>query len=132
MYPLPDLLFNAFHLTDLHKLSVVLIGQDPYFNCDEELNCPEAMGLSFSIPIGIKIPSSLQNIFKNLLKFGHIDEIPKHGNLESLALQGCLMLNSSLSVLGGSEYKNCHQYVWKWFTDEIIKYISNRTKNVVP
>ena len=133
MYPLPELLFNAFHLTHLTNLSVVIIGQDPYFNSEEigETYCPQAMGLSFSIPVDIAIPSSLQNIYKNLITYKHIEEMPKHGNLESWALQGCLMLNSSLTVLDGSNNKNCHQHIWKWFTDEIIRYISNNTEKVV-
>jgi uracil-DNA glycosylase len=144
MYPLPDLLFSTFNFTTLNRLSVVIIGQDPYGSCEDidnidcvkddhenNIYCPEAMGLSFSVPKGIKIPSSLQNIYKNLIKYGHIEGMPTHGNLESWALQGCLMLNSSLTVLDGSMYKNCHQNVWKWFTDEIIKYISKNMENII-
>lgn len=116
MYPKPDLLFNAFMLTPFSKVKVVFIGQDPYFHQSE------AMGLSFSVPYGINIPSSLQNIFANGIKNKHIKSYPKHGNLEFWALQGCLMINSSLTVLDGQ--KNCHDSVWNWTTDRIIKYLS--------
>lgn len=133
MHPAPDLLFNAFILTPFYKTNVVFIGQDPYFDCENHNGTlvHQAMGLSFSVPYGIKIPSSLQNIFNNLLKFKHIKEKPKHGNLEFWAHQGCLMLNTALTVLNGSENKNCHQHIWEWFTDEVIKYISKNRDHVV-
>jgi uracil-DNA glycosylase len=125
IYPPPELLFNAFLLTKVKKVSVVIIGQDPYFNEDQ------AMGLSFSVPHDTDIPSSLVNIFNNLKKYNHIDKKPTHGNLENWASQGCLMLNSSLTVKQGTENKNCHQNLWKFFTDGIIKYISENKTNVI-
>jgi uracil-DNA glycosylase len=133
IYPKPDYVFNAFKLTPLKKVKVVIIGQDPYFNSQvyKKKNVPEAMGLSFSVPHGVKVPSSLKNIYANLKKYGHMDEIPDHGNLESWAQQGCLMLNSSLTVKDGTKNKNCHQHLWQWFTDEIISYISTKKSNVV-
>lgn len=133
MYPKPDLVFNAFNLTSFKKLKVVFIGQDPYFD-HEVYNkhfIPQAMGLAFSVPIGIKTPSSLKNIYANQKKFGHIKEIPTHGNLEYWAEQGCLMLNTSLTVKDGTCFKNCHQSIWRWFTDEIIEYISENKDNVI-
>ena len=133
MYPYPSLVFNAFKMTDFDKLKVVFIGQDPYFDHEMLLNepVPQAMGLSFSVPHGFKIPSSLSNIYENLVHFGHIQKKPTHGNLEFWAYQGCLMLNTSLTVLDGSENKNCHQFIWRKFTDGIIKYISNNCDNVI-
>lgn len=125
MYPPPELLFNAFCLTPLEKTKVVILGQDPYFNSNE------AMGLSFSVPTEKAIPSSLQNIYKNLQKNGHFRFSPKNGNLEFWALQGCLLLNTSLTVLHGDSNKNCHQNAWRWFTDKVIKYISDKKDNVV-
>lgn len=129
MYPSPDLLFNAFSLTPLTNLKVVIIGQDPYFTNED--NVPQAMGLSFSVPVGFKIPSSLQNIFASIIKYKHSNLEHTHGNLEFWARQGCLLLNTSLTVLHGEKNKNCHQATWKWFTDKIIKYISDNTENVV-
>lgn len=133
MHPAPELLFNAFILTPFDKIKVVFIGQDPYFDHDKynDKIVHQAMGLSFSVPYDIKIPSSLNNIYSNLLKNGHIKKIPPHGNLEFWALQGCLMLNTSLTVLNGSDNKNCHQNIWRWFTDAIIKYISDNKENVI-
>ena len=132
IYPYPDLLFNAFELVSLDNVKVVIIGQDPYFNCEYTSNkkvVPQAMGLSFSIPKGIKIPSSLQNIFSNLLKNKHIESLPNHGNLSSWASQGCLLLNTALTVLDGQS--NCHSGEWKWATERMIKYISDKCDNVV-
>lgn len=124
IYPPPELLFNSLLLTTLDKLSVVIIGQDPYFSKGQ------AMGLSFSVPHGVSVPSSLENIYKNQLKFGKINKKPTHGNLEFWALQGCLMLNSSLTVKDGPDNKNCHQNNWRWFTNAIIKHISDVKENV--
>ena len=65
IYPYPSLVFKAFDATPLNKVKVILIGQDPYFRNEIHNNklIPQAMGLSFSVPIGIKIPSSLKNIY---------------------------------------------------------------------
>lgn len=116
IYPKPQLLFNAFLLTSAKSIKVVFIGQDPYFQA------LQAMGLAFSVPYGIPIPSSLQNMFKNGKNNGHIIDDPTHGNLEFWAMQGCLMINTALTVLDGQ--KNCHSQLWKWFTTRIIKYLS--------
>lgn len=133
IHPAPELLFNAFLLTPLDRVKVVIIGQDPYFDHEvfNGINVHQAMGLSFSVPDGVKTPSSLQNIYANQLKNGHIKKIPKTGNLEFWAIQGCLLLNSSLTVKDGKDNRNCHQNNWRWFTDFIIKYISDNCKNVV-
>ena len=139
LYPKPNYLFKAFCMTPLDKIKVVFIGQDPYFN-NEKYNdkyndknddkiVPQAYGLSFSVPLDMEIPSSLQNIYKNMLKFGHIKKLPNHGCLDFWAYQGCLMLNTALTVIDGQ--KNCHSGEWKWFTDKIIEEISNKLNNVV-
>ena len=100
IFPYPDNLFSAFNYTPFYKLKVVILGQDPYHNYIKFNNkiIPQANGLSFSVPIGMKIPSSLNNIFKNMYKYKHIKKIPKHGNLFLLALQGFLFLNTSLTA----------------------------------
>lgn len=133
IHPAPELVFNAFLLTPLHNIKVFAIGQDPYFDHEtfDGINVHQAMGLSYSVPYGMKTPSSLENIYKNQLKFGHIKNIPTNGNLEFWAIQGCLLLNSALTVKDGKENKNCHQNNWRWFTDTVIRYISDKCENIV-
>lgn len=130
IFPKPMYLFNAFVLTPANKLKVVIIGQDPYFNASrfDGKKCPHAMGLSFSLPDGLAINPSLLNIYKNLKKFGHISEIPKSGNLWYWACQGCLMLNSTLTV--EENEPNSHADDWS-LTNDMIKYISDYCENIV-
>jgi len=130
IYPYPKLVFSAFNITPLNKVKIVILGQDPYFRNEllKKKLIPQAMGLSFSVPKGLKIPSSLNNIYKNLSKFGHIEAKPTHGDLTSWAEQGCLMLNTSLTVKHGK--KNGHSKYWKPFTDAVIKYVSDNTEHV--
>src|SRR6185295_15692574 len=88
MCPRSHLVFNAFRLTSIENIKVVLIGQDPYVNVDE------AMGLSFSVPRGVKIPPSLRNIYGCLKHYGAVGDID-HGDLSNWARQGVLLLNCS-------------------------------------
>ena len=131
VFPYPDLVFNAFNLTPLDEVKVIIIGQDPYLNNEMEDNMivPQAMGLSFSVPVGIKIPSSLKNIYKNLKKFGHIKTLPKHGNIESWAWQGVLLLNRALTVQAG--HAKSHISGWSHFTQKAVEYISSNCDHVV-
>ena len=85
IFPPADDVFNAFHLTPLHKVKVVILGQDPYHNNGQ------AHGLCFSVKKGVEIPPSLVNIYQEL----HDDlgcAIPEHGCLTKWAEQGVLML----------------------------------------
>ena len=94
IYPPRDLIFNAFKLTPLEKVKVVILGQDPYPNPNQ------AMGLAFSVNEGILLPPSLKNIFKEIyLEYGVDKELPKSGDLTYLAKQGVLLLNPYLSVI---------------------------------
>lgn len=131
IYPYPNLMFSAFNYTPLNCVKVVILGQDPYFNNEFHNNMiiPQAMGLSFSVPVGIKIPSSLQNIFKNMEKYGHLINKPTHGNLSFWADQGVLMLNTALTVQHG--FANSHGQKWQQFTDNIIKYLSDNKDRLV-
>jgi uracil-DNA glycosylase len=131
IYPYPDLVFAAFNSTPLKQLKVVIIGQDPYHNSELVNNklVPQAMGMSFSVPVGIKIPSSLKNIYKNLKEYNHVAKIPTHGNLESWTYQGVFMINTALTVQHG--YPNSQAKYWTWMTDLLIKYISDNTFNTV-
>ena len=91
-YPPKELIFNAFKLCELKDVKVVFFRQDPY----HEEN--QAMGLCFSVPKGVKTPPSLVNIYKELsLEYGEDIDFT-NGDLTYLANQGCLMLNSLLTV----------------------------------
>ena len=91
-YPPRELLFNAFKLTPLDKVKVVIVGQDPYHEPGQ------AMGLSFSVPRGIKVPPSLINIYKEISQEYNCQMNYSSGDLTYLAKQGVLLLNSILSV----------------------------------
>ena len=131
IYPYPDLVFNALNTTPLEDIKVVILGQDPYIkaeNHDDKL-IPQAMGMSFSVPVGIKIPPSLEHIYDNLLRFGHIHKKPSHGDLSFWTQQGVFMLNAALTVQEGCS--NSHEGNWNEVTNELIKFISDRIDNVV-
>ena len=91
-YPPRELLFNAFRLTPLDKVRVVIVGQDPYHEPGQ------AMGLSFSVPKGIRVPPSLVNIYKEIAQEYDCQMNYSSGDLTYLAMQGVLLLNSILSV----------------------------------
>lgn len=123
VFPPKDLVFNALRLTSYEKCVCAFIGQDPFHDDGQ------AMGLSFSVPDGIKIPPSLQNIYKEInAEFGY--PIPETGNLTQWAQQGVLMLNSVLTVRAHSpaSHKNIG---WEQCTDEIIKALNQKNDPVV-
>ena len=91
-YPPRELLFNAFKLTPLSEVKVVIIGQDPYHEPGQ------AMGLSFSVPQSIDVPPSLINIYKEISREYNVKVDMTNGDLTYLAKQGVLLLNSILSV----------------------------------
>lgn len=131
VFPYPDLVFNVFNQMNIEDIRVVILGQDPYHTA-QVINgklIPHAMGVSFSVPIGAKIPSSLENIYKSQIENKHFYKYPEHGNLEFWCNQGCFMLNTSLTVQQGTP--NSHEMVWKNITDQIIHYISDTLDNVV-
>ena len=123
VFPPAKLIFNAFNLTPVNKIKVIIIGQDPYHGEGQ------AHGLSFSVPKDIKIPPSLLNIYKEL-KEDINKEIPKHGFLESWANQGVLLLNSVLTVESGKP--NSHKNIgWERFTESVIEKISTKKDKLV-
>lgn len=123
VYPPGSLVFNAFNLTPYEQVKAVILGQDPYHGAGQ------AHGLCFSVPVGIKLPPSLVNIFKELKTDVGI-EMPPHGNLEKWANQGVLLLNASLTVNAGEA--NSHaQCGWQRFTDAAIKKISEEKSGIV-
>lgn len=112
IYPSSDKVFNAFDLTPFDKVKVIILGQDPY------INKGQAMGLSFSVPDGIKIPSSLKNIFKEIESDLGIKCI-ESGDLSRWARQGVFLLNTTLTVRAGES--NSHQsFGWDNFTANTI------------
>jgi uracil-DNA glycosylase len=133
IFPYPTLLFKTLNMLRLEDILVVIMGQDPYFNFakkkKQELGIPEATGKSFSVPKNTDIPSSLKNIYKNLNKYNHFIFEPKHGDLTFWNLQGCLMLNTSLSVQHG--HANSHEKIWSKLTNELIRWISKQRTNLV-
>ena len=123
VFPPPSLIFNAFNLTPIEKVKVVIIGQDPYHGEGQ------AHGLSFSVPKGVKIPPSLLNIYKEL-KEDINKEIPQNGFLENWAKQGVLLLNTVLTVEEGKA--NSHKNIgWEKFTESVIELLSENRKNIV-
>lgn len=91
-YPPKELLFNAFDLTPINEVKVVIVGQDPYHEPNQ------AMGLCFSVPEGVKVPPSLLNIYKEIsIEYNKSMDLT-NGDLTYLAKQGILMLNAFLSV----------------------------------
>ena len=123
IYPKGPEIFNAFNSTPFEKVKVVIIGQDPYHGPGQ------AMGLSFSVPKGIRIPPSLRNIYKELHRSESID-IPDHGDLSSWADQGVFLLNAVLTVEAGKPRSHA-KIGWEIFTDSVIKTISEQRKHVV-
>ncbi|KAJ3692926.1 hypothetical protein LUZ60_012021 [Juncus effusus] len=123
IYPPQRLIFNALHSTPFDQVKAVIIGQDPYHGPGQ------AMGLAFSVPEGIKVPSSLVNIFKELQKDLGC-KIPSHGNLEKWAVQGILLLNTVLTVK--HHQANSHaKKGWEQFTDAVIQTISKEKSGIV-
>ncbi len=123
IYPPGSQIFNAFNLTPLDKVKVVIIGQDPYHGPKQ------AHGLSFSVQKGVAIPPSLMNIYKELA-----DDIgmrtPTHGDLTTWAEQGVFLLNASLTVKAGEPMSHA-KIGWADFTNAVIKTISEQKQHVV-
>lgn len=123
VYPPGSLIFNAFEKTPFDKVKVVILGQDPYHNPNE------AMGLSFSVPKGIRIPPSLQNIYKELYQ-DLLVPIPNHGDLTKWAEEGVFLLNAMLTV--EKNKAGSHQKLgWQNFTDAVIRVLSQEREHLV-
>ena len=123
IYPKEEDIFNFLNFTPINKIKVVIVGQDPY--CLEK----QANGLAFSVQKGIKIPSSLENIYLELYTDLGIP-ISKNGYLGKWSKQGILLLNTILTVEKGKP--GSHEGIgWEILTDNIIKIISNLKKNTI-
>lgn len=123
IYPPRDNVLNAMKYTPYKNVKVVIIGQDPYHGEGE------AHGLSFSVNVGITIPPSLKNIYKELNRdLGCY--IPNNGYLLKWAREGVLLLNSVLTVR--KDTPGSHRGKgWETFTNEIISEINKKETPVV-
>lgn len=121
IFPPDNKIFAAFNFFNIDETKVVILGQDPYINPNE------AMGLSFSVPKGTKMPPSLRNIFKELeSEYG---TLRTDTDLTDWAKQGVLLLNTALTVLQGKS--NYNAKIWRDYTDDIIEQISKKTNNII-
>ncbi|MCE0557507.1 uracil-DNA glycosylase [Motilimonas sp. E26] len=124
VYPPQHEVFNAFKLTELSDVKVVIIGQDPYHGPNQ------AHGLCFSVLPGIKTPPSLVNIYKELQNDIPGFVIPSHGFLQSWAEQGVLLLNTVLTVEAGKAHSHA-KCGWEQFTDKVIEQVNLHCDGVV-
>ena len=132
VFPKKENLLETFKYFDLNETKLVFLGQDPYINSFtiNGLDTPQAMGLSFSVPDGIKPPPSLLNIFKELKNEYPDFEIPESGNLSRwVKEEKILLLNTALTVKKGES--NSHQKIWSKVTDDVIEYISENCDNII-
>ena len=123
IFPPAEDIFNAFHLTPLGKVKVVILGQDPYHDVGQ------AHGLCFSVRPGIETPRSLVNIYKEL----HDDlgcRIPNNGYLEKWAKQGVLLLNTVLTVQAHQAFSHRGKG-WEEFTDAAIQALNEQDRPMV-
>ena len=123
IFPPRDHIFEALKLTPYHNVKVVIMGQDPYHGVGE------AHGLSFSVQKGVKVPPSLQNIYKELyddLGIPHRND----GDLTGWAKEGVLLLNAVLTVVKDNPASH-RKLGWELFTDYIIKLVNQKDTPVV-
>jgi uracil-DNA glycosylase len=120
--PAPDV-FTALRLTAPDAVRVVILGQDPYPTPGD------AHGLAFSVRDGVKVPRSLQNIFKEMRSdLGHPP--PRSGSLLPWARQGVLLLNACLTVIAGKA--GAHRGLgWERLADEVVRHVSDRSPGAV-
>ena len=124
IFPAPQDRFNAFSLTELDQVKVVILGQDPYHGEGQ------AHGLSFSVQAGTKLPPSLRNIYKELADDLQWKSIPESGDLSHWATQGVLLLNTVLTVEKANAGSHAKQG-WEQFTDNVIQHINDQTEGVI-
>ena len=123
IFPPADDIFNAFALTPLHDVKVVILGQDPYHGDGQ------AHGLCFSVKPDVEIPPSLANIYKELQDDCGC-EIPNNGYLTKWAKQGVLLLNTVLTVR--AHQANSHRGIgWEEFTDAAIRVLNEQDRPMV-
>lgn len=123
VYPPYEKIFAALNIVKYEDVKVVIIGQDPYHEPNQ------AMGMSFSVPEGVKLPPSLVNIYKEIESELGI-KCNQSGDLTRWAKQGVLLLNTTLTVRQGQA--NSHRSLgWETLTTEIIKLLNKREKPII-
>lgn len=123
IFPPKNNILRAFKLTDYDNVKVVILGQDPYHGINE------ANGLAFSVSKGVRLPPSLQNIYKELYNDLGIT-VSTNGDLEKWAKEGVLLLNSVFTV--EKDKPASHKNIgWEQFSDEVIKKVNEKTTPVV-
>ncbi|MBY4839260.1 uracil-DNA glycosylase [Pantoea sp. DY-15] len=124
VYPTQKDVFNAFRLTELGDIKVVILGQDPYHGPNQ------AHGLAFSVLPGVAIPPSLLNMYKELEQDMPGFVRPTHGFLESWATQGVMLLNTVLTVEASKAHSHA-RFGWETFTDNVISAINQHREGVI-
>ncbi|XXN65876.1 uracil-DNA glycosylase [Enterobacter ludwigii] len=124
VYPPQKDVFNAFRLTELGDIKVVILGQDPYHGPNQ------AHGLAFSVQPGVAIPPSLLNMYKELEQDIPGFVRPRHGFLESWATQGVMLLNTVLTVEASKAHSHA-RFGWETFTDNVISVINQHREGVI-
>lgn len=123
IYPKGPDIFNAFNMTPVPDVKIVILGQDPYHGPGQ------AHGLSFSVPEGVALPPSLQNIYKEL--YTDLGIKPANsGSLLKWAQQGVFLLNAVLTVRAG-EAASHSKIGWMDFTDAVISKLSKERDGIV-
>lgn len=123
IFPKAENIFNAFHYTAYKDLKVLILGQDPYHNIGQ------AHGLAFSVKDGVKIPPSLQNIYKELNSDLGLP-IANTGYLKSWADEGIMLLNTTLTVRAHQPMSHA-KIGWEIFTNAVIEKINEKKEPVV-
>ena len=118
-YPPAELVFNALALTPLDDVRVVILGQDPYHGAGQ------AMGLCFSVPVGVALPPSLRNVYDELERDVGVPR-PTTGDLTPWAERGVLLLNAVLTVSPGKPASHAGKG-WEQFTTRAIRELSDRS-----
>jgi uracil-DNA glycosylase len=124
VYPPEHLRYRAFALTPFKSVKVVILGQDPYHQPHQ------AMGLSFSVPQGSKIPPSLRTIYRELARTLPNFIVPTHGDLSEWATQGVLLLNAILTVTANQPASHA-KWGWTYWTDAVIRTLSAQREHLV-
>jgi uracil-DNA glycosylase len=124
IYPAPKNIFRAFDLCPFDRVKVVILGQDPYHG-ERQAN-----GLSFAVEKGVRLPPSLQNIFKEIESDLGQPLVHSDGDLSRWAEQGVLLLNATLTVR--AHQAGSHQdRGWELFTDAVIRALSEKREHLV-